>query len=110
MSEVKHTPGEWFREGLTIYALDETGTNNRFSAHVQGGYKFRSRMSDGTGERTTDAELEANALLMGAAPDMLAALKLAHRWLANSVPAVDLDGPKPLPVIAAALSKAGSLS
>jgi hypothetical protein len=32
------------------------------------------------------------------------ALTLAQRWLANSVPTVDFDGPKPLPVIAALLT------
>nr|RAV93326.1 hypothetical protein DBT53_10450 [Aerococcus mictus]RAW03961.1 hypothetical protein DBT41_10190 [Aerococcus urinae] len=34
------------------------------------------------------------------------ALELAQRWLANSVPVVPLDGPTPLPVIAAALKGA----
>ena len=33
------------------------------------------------------------------------ALVLAQKWLANCVPVVHLDGPKPLPVIAAALAE-----
>lgn len=32
------------------------------------------------------------------------ALTVAQRWLANSMPAVELDGPKPLPLIAEALA------
>jgi hypothetical protein len=31
-------------------------------------------------------------------------LKLAELWLCNCVPTVELDGPKPLPVIAAAIA------
>lgn len=48
---------------------------------------------------------EANARLIAAAPDLLDALKLAQLWLANCMPTGDIDGPKPLPVIAAVLAK-----
>jgi len=34
------------------------------------------------------------------------ALKLAQKWLANSLPVTEMDGPKPLPIIAAALARA----
>jgi hypothetical protein len=33
------------------------------------------------------------------------ALEIAQHWLANSMPVVELEGPKPLPVIAAALAE-----
>ena len=59
------------------------------------------RYETGTPERRT-----ANARLITAAPDLLKACQLAQRWLANCVPTAELDGPKPLPVIAAALAKA----
>lgn len=71
-----HTPGPWSRDGLTIYALDETGNCNRFSTRIEGGWSFRSAGSLGaSGDRTTEAELLANATLFEAAPDMLALLK-----------------------------------
>ncbi len=37
--------------------------------------------------------------------ELRAALELAQKWLANSVPVEDIQGPKPLPVIAATLAK-----
>ncbi len=46
--------------------------------------------------------------LHAAAPDLLKALKLAELWLANSIPVTDIRGPKPLPIIAAAIAKAES--
>lgn len=66
----KHTPGPWLVTGGTfVYALNGYGTNS-FWANIyggsQGGYK-----SPGTpGE-----EIEANANLMSAAPDLLEALE-----------------------------------
>lgn len=43
----------------------------------------------------------------GSAPplDLLAVLHLAQRWLADCVPVVDLDGPKPLPILADAIAQ-----
>jgi len=81
MSE-KHTPGEWFlasRNGSTmVYALDEIGDVNRFSALISGGYSYQSRSVK---NRTSEQELAANARLMAAAPDLLAALLLAEEAL-----------------------------
>lgn len=72
----KHTPGPWLTvEGL-VYALDETGRVNRFSAMITAGFvTYR-------GERTNTDELRANVRLIAAAPDMLAALRLAEGQLA----------------------------
>lgn len=39
------------------------------------------------------------------ATELLKVLRLAERWLANCVPTVPLDGPTPLPVIAAAIEQ-----
>jgi len=57
----KHTPGPWLREGCTVYALNGDGFN-RFCAQTQDAH---------TGKN----ELEANAQLMCAAPDLLEALE-----------------------------------
>lgn len=68
MSE-KWTPEPWFHEGTTIYALDETGVVNRFSAQISGGYTVHYRHSQSS-LRTTAVELVANAHLIAAAPDL----------------------------------------
>lgn len=71
-----HTPGDWkLTEGnmsCMVYALDETEGVNRFSALVQGGYSYHGRTHK---DRTTEEELSANARLIAAAPDLLAALE-----------------------------------
>lgn len=91
----KHTSG-WLRDGLTIYAIDSGRRRcNRFSATVSA-----------DGSDATKEELLEVAKKMAAANEMLEALILAQRWLANCAPVVELDLPKPLPVIAAALEKA----
>lgn len=74
MSE--HTPGPWL---LTpqwgVYALDETGNCNRFSVRVEGGWKWRGySMQASPDDRTPADELEANARLIAAAPELLEAL------------------------------------
>ena len=78
----KPTPGPWLRDGLTIYALHHDGEYrkgvptlvNRFSAHVepclyQGG---------------PEAEAEANARLIAAAPDLLAVLVSVERFITET--------------------------
>lgn len=75
-----HTPGQWDRQDHTIFALDETGTINRFSAQVQGGFVCREQGWN-QAERTSDAELLANARLIAAAPELLEALELAVAYL-----------------------------
>ncbi len=67
----KHTPGPWLladSDKTFIYALNDKGTN-AFFAHVQD-------------PRTNKEELEANAHLIAAAPDMLHALRRAALVLA----------------------------
>jgi len=63
---MNYTKGEWEVDRHTVYALGKYGSN-RFSAHIQHGW-------DG-GEETPQAELEANAHLISAAPELYEALK-----------------------------------
>ncbi|HCI2724793.1 TPA: hypothetical protein NOT47_005107 [Pseudomonas aeruginosa] len=58
---MKHTPGPWYRDGTTVYALNPHNFN-RFSAQIHGAH-------------TPKSELEAVAQLMQAAPDLLEALQ-----------------------------------
>ena len=70
-----HTPGPWKRNGLTVYALIADSdrhyrTENKFSLLIQ---NYRHWCSQ--------EELEANAQLIAAAPDMLEALEaFAEAW------------------------------
>ena len=57
----KHTQGPWLVEGRAVYALNDDGYN-RFSALVQDAH-------------TPGDELEANARLIAAAPELLEALE-----------------------------------
>jgi hypothetical protein len=66
-----HTPGEWLiGDGAFVYALNAEGSN-RFCAQMQGGWQTQGRL------RTDREELEANARLIAAAPELLEACK---RW------------------------------
>jgi len=69
MSESKFTPGPWLitPDGAFVYALNERGTNV-FWTHVQRGWKGKDAEF-----RTDSDEVEANAKLIAAAPDLLAA-------------------------------------
>lgn len=67
--KTKHTRGPWLiADKSFVYALNERGTNI-FWAHACGGWKGQN-----ADERTSDEEVEANAKLIAAAPDLLAAL------------------------------------
>lgn len=70
MSENKFTPGPWLVTGGTfVYALNDYGTNSFWAniyAGSQGGYKSAA---------TSSEEIEANANLIAAAPDLLEALE-----------------------------------
>lgn len=66
--EVGFTPGPWLMEGADfVYALDSASQVNRFHFSVSAGYEGN--------KRTPAAEIEANARLICAAPDLLAALQ-----------------------------------
>lgn len=70
MSELKITPGPWILgESLEafVYALRTGNDVNRMSLQVQGGYTDTGK--------TTREELDANARLIAAAPDLLSALE-----------------------------------
>jgi len=72
MSE--HTKGPWVIDGTTVYSLQHSGWNkgeevleNRFSAHVQ------------RGRYCPLSEVNANANLIAATPDLLEALEVVIR-------------------------------
>jgi hypothetical protein len=71
----QHTQGEWFAEKHVVYALQDCtwlglpSKENRFEAFVQG--------------KADEAELQANARLIAAAPDLLQAAKKALYCLAH---------------------------
>lgn len=69
--EVKatHTPGPWLMMGRTVYAL--RGGTNRFDAYVQG-YDVQV------------GEIEANARLIAAAPDLLEALRNVQQLISEA--------------------------
>lgn len=90
-----HTPGPWSivtRGG----AVRELVSGNHVIAHFW----------PANGDPARIAENDANAQLCAALPELLDALRLAEKWLANCVPTATLDEPYPLPVIAAAIAKA----
>ncbi|HCI1946338.1 TPA: hypothetical protein P8740_002497 [Pseudomonas aeruginosa] len=67
----KHTPGPWYRDGTTVYALNPQNFN-RFSAQIHGAH-------------TPKSELEAVAQLMQAAPELLEALEACVARITNEV-------------------------
>ncbi|HEJ5107328.1 TPA: hypothetical protein SL660_005757 [Pseudomonas aeruginosa] len=68
---MKHTPGPWYRDGTTVYALNPHNFN-RFSAQIHGAH-------------TPKSELEAVAQLMQAAPELLEALEACVARITNEV-------------------------
>ena len=72
MTKAKHTPGPWFSEGTTLYALNDDGVN-RFQASLCPGYVTYSRR--GEKQWTSAEEVLANVALARAAPDLLEALE-----------------------------------
>ena len=82
---------DWKREGRTVYALNEDGTNI-FSAHVQFGFKRQEPGKTGTVIRLAEDEAEQIARLIASAPDikrqrdqLLAALMVARPTVLRSL-------------------------
>lgn len=80
----KHTPGPWIRDGLTIYALMHSGWRkgveqfrNRFHLHLSFDRECKAE------------EVEANATLIEAAPDLLAAAKIVLDGLNARIDSAD---------------------
>lgn len=84
---MKHTPGPWFANQLSIYA--------KANCIVNGGRFVAMCATDTPLARQTaqsvDAEALANARLMAAAPELLAALEAALTVLSDSVGAFDYE-------------------
>lgn len=80
MSESKHTKTPWIRDGLSIYALDELPGVYIKGKPVQANRMY-IRIEDHPNGLASKEETEANAALVFAAPDLLAALKGAREEL-----------------------------
>lgn len=65
---MSHTPAPWFIEGKTVYALEHYGWKKGVEQFCN-----RFTVSIGRGQSNADGELEANARLIAAAPELLAA-------------------------------------
>lgn len=82
-----HTPGPWTAGTTTVGALNNAGTS-RFACQLHGGLE----RDDPKGydrakrERTSDEELQANANLIAAAPDLLAAFEAIAPMFDNDSP------------------------
>lgn len=93
MSDTKHTPGPWLVNRRGIMAMNpDTG---RFGVLVSQP-NWRGIEPDDIWQ---DTPREANARLIAAAPDLLAALEMAQLWL-------DYDGRYDMQNINAAIAKA----
>lgn len=73
---MKHTPGPWYRDGTTVYALNPHNFN-RFSAQIHGAH-------------TPKSELKAVAQLMQAAPELLEALQVCIQQITALCSAEDV--------------------
>lgn len=67
----KFTPGPWLRSGRHVYALNDDGYN-RMHVSVQDAH-------------TPESELEACALLIAAAPELLSIAERAHDLIAGDL-------------------------
>ncbi len=85
-TKAQHTPRPWFSRGCVVYGNDDGKGNGDVVADLAG--------TCGPNGRTPD-EVEANACLIAAAPDLLAACEAMTKWLAklrNAFPCLDWEG------------------
>ena len=87
----KHTPGPWILKGLTVYNSNEI--------EICESNDFVRANADNT------SEIEANARLIAAAPDMMDALKDCLAYMLDDQSS-DVTGAKALDSINAAIAKA----
>lgn len=92
----RFTPSPWLRDGRTVYALNEDNTN-RFSARIEGGFQSKSWRGQ---VWTPSDEVEATAVLICAAPEMLEALKAALDYLLNEAESRKYNPPVDATIIA----------
>ena len=93
--KAKHTPGPWLiaeGDGTFVYALNGQGFN-RFDIKVQG-------------QKAPLDEMAANARLIAAAPDMLAACELAERFINPHCDPENMDSREAVRVLREAIRKA----
>lgn len=77
-----HTPLPYLRDGSLIYALDKSGTCNRITMRIEGGFAANWRRNP---ERTTDEEVEATAAFVHQAVNSHHRLVEALRYLLDEV-------------------------
>lgn len=97
MSEVKHTPGPWLRDGAFVYALGKDGLNRMdFKVHCH------RNNSGGVPEAV------ATAALIETAPELLEALQEVMSWIRNWDPnfTADAEWPETEAKVDAAIAKA----
>lgn len=86
MSEMKHTPGPWSSNPFSMTGA--VWAENEFIASV---YPNAPKGWDGLSAYHRSDEMKANAQLIAAAPDLLAALKEVSDWINNWSPDFIMD-------------------
>lgn len=74
-----HTPGPWVTGAGALIQDWVADSQGRHIASVTRGFPTCSVRADRTGGEVVDAEADANARLIAAAPELLLALKGAHQ-------------------------------
>jgi hypothetical protein len=99
MNTAKHTPEPWTIEAVYIGQARINFGEYRFPQQADPGGRGHSR-------EYPREEAEANARLMGAAPELLAALKRAHQYLFSEDGPDEVDRGELATEIEAAIAKA----
>lgn len=74
MTNLKHSKGEWLRDGKTVYSLHQRGWSNGKPLMVN---RFYLSVYPDISVENAEEEAEANAKLIAAAPDLLEAIQSA---------------------------------